>query len=413
MRLLAEPIAASEGALPEESGLELSTEAPENDANLAAAAYLEALDELSSEDLPPSDGPSTPAPLEPPDDEAPAETRSTRDLLLDALAEAEAEAEEEASLPAPRSGPQTRKRTYMFLTDPDAPAEERRGSMRFPLALPAEQIDPDGKLSPVAVTSGSVDALFVKGKPLEVGTELEVEIRLLGNLTRRVSASVVRASGGGYALELEHAPETLSFRGAFLELARQPSLQPPHVRVVLPRRRALTGKRGPGGPSGPTLEEMWSQASKNPDDDDVHQAFIHAGMRQQRLDFVLQRYRESLAGGNRFAQRYLDQVGTILGFYSMPNREESSVVKTSWTPSIRINGLLGGILLLALGGFGAMWLARKAKEHDVGGKVDAMVETVRVYNEEDPEQGDQERLRNTLRKTGWKVEEGRIPERPR
>lgn len=250
---------------------------------------------------------------------------STRDLLLDALGTTELElGGDESSFGDARGrdaahgdGP-PRKKTYSFL--PDSLGSERRGATRFPLALDTEIIDGKRRIRAFA-TSGSVDAFFIRTKEaIEPDQKLMAELRMLGSYHQRMPAVVIRLTENGLVLQLDPNPKTLAFRSSFLELARQPSMQAPHLRLELLPPDKKSDSRPVEAPKD-EIAEAWEAVLVEPHDEEVNQEFIHTCMRAQNLEYAVERYREQHASGNVDAEKYLDQIGTILGFYNMPQND--------------------------------------------------------------------------------------------
>jgi hypothetical protein len=262
----------------------------------------------------------------------------TGDMLLGAL-------DDEVPLEPPRAW--TKRSPYLFLPEAYGVEGERRQTVRFPLALPATLTPREGRPEAVRLTSGSVDAVFVQTRdPPEPDTSLEVEIEMLGSQRRRLSGRVLRTTRVGFVLQLEPSPSSLGFRAAFIELARQPSLQSPRIQMTA-RAPAATP---PVEVERDALADAWAQVAERPDEDAVHQDFIHACMRARDLDFALERYREQLAAGDERAHQYLEQVGTIISFYNMQPKEAAPLEANAFDRA-RVRGLvaLGLAVLVALG----------------------------------------------------------------
>lgn len=279
---------------------------------------LEAEERLEALELPPKEPESEEEGLVLPDSaflDAP--ERNTRDLLLNALGNAE-----DGLDPNDDFVPSGSDKPYIFLPK-SSDRSERRTSMRFPLALAGRLIRADRrKRQPISVTSGSVDAFFVRAKdPLEQDTLLIAELRIMGGYSIRAPAVVVRTTQNGFAVQLDPEPRTLRFRATFLELAREPTLQNPTIILEVRRTKAdpeptdeLTEAHDVGF--------AWGKVLASPDDDEVNQEFIHTCMRVKNLEFALERYQERLVEGHENAEGYLDQIGTILGFYNMPIKDD-------------------------------------------------------------------------------------------
>ena len=73
------------------------------------------------------------------------------------------------------------------------------------------------------------------------------------------------------------------------------------------------------------LEQAWAHLEPRFGQDGAHQAFIQTCLRMQRIDFALDRYRDSLERPQlrQAAQTYMDQLGKILTFSGFIKREEA------------------------------------------------------------------------------------------
>ncbi|MEL6187968.1 MAG: hypothetical protein AAFU79_25375 [Myxococcota bacterium] len=246
---------------------------------------------------------------------------STRDLLMDALDTTELELLGDDLDPlADRSRDRRQgQKTYSFL--PESQGSERRGAARFPLALETEVVD-GSKRHAAFATSGSVDAFFIRAKaPIEQDQKLMTELRMLGSYYLRIPAVVVRLTEHGFVIQLDPNPKTLAFRSSFLELARQPSMQAPRLRLEVVPTEARANSDTSEESSRDEIVEAWSAVLSDPEDEETNQEFIHTCMRAQNLEYAVDRYREQQAAGSSHAEKYLDQIGTILGFYNMPQND--------------------------------------------------------------------------------------------
>lgn len=264
-----------------------------------------------------------PSPAHPPPPEDPAETH-----------------------PAEGEAPAPRRRSYSFIRDADA-RQERRRAARFELRLPVSLHLKHG-VRRCSASSGSIDGLFLRtDAPLPVDTRLDLQVQLLGSHSETLPAKVARLAKGGVGIQLEPDPDTLTFRGAFLEMARNGGLQPPkldiHIRASKPELAA------PHRPAAQAVDlvQAWSDVVGAPDDDALHQRFIHAAMKQDKLGIALERYRARLEEGDDNARRYLDQLGVIMGFYSQRNDAEQEGL---WATVLQFKKPLavGAALLAAL-----------------------------------------------------------------
>lgn len=301
-------------------------------------------------DAPPSLDPSFILGEAPPEAGA---TESTRDLLLDAL---------EVAGEAPTPARKTRSKPYSFL--PEAELTERRNAMRFPIAVDTEIVFDLKRRHKAFTTSGSVNALFVRTRhPVPAESNVWVELRMLGSRSRRLPGVVVRATDSGFAIQLDPDPRTLAYRSTYIDLARQPSLQHPTLRIELIPEREVPSEFVDELATGDDLANAWAQVLETPQDEEVNQEFIHTCMRAQNLEYALDRYRERVANGDGEAERYLEQIGTILGFYNMPQND--TPLEADGFVRGRTKGWIGLILALLAAIAAAQILMRDASEPEV------------------------------------------------
>ena len=166
-------------------------------------------------------------------------------------------------------------------------------------------------------------------RSLPPGTPLMVELTLLDGRRADFEAVAVSTGGGAaFRLELEVEAADVPFYYGWVEASLDPA-----ARDQAPVRVAATGKapeRAPSTPPGAVtlddLEVLWAEAQTKLDDDAIQQRFIQACVRSQEMDFAVRRYRalKEARPDDERAQRYLAQVGTILGFYAL---DRSSAVE--------------------------------------------------------------------------------------
>ena len=333
------------------SGLNLVTEEDSLDLQLDSLEKLELEDDELELDLPESPPSETVQQL-PESAFIDGPQQSTRDLLLNALEVFGDDGLDDLSEVRPRN-----KKPYTFLDD-SASYTERRSSMRFPLALEGELIFTNRRRVPMSITSGSSDAFYVRtAHPLPLETVVIVELVILGSYRHRIRSVVIRTTDTGFAIQLEPDLKTRAFRAAFIELARQTSLQLPKVRIEVTREN-------PSKPEETQVEDIdelgtaWLEVLDSPHDDEVHQKFIHACMRAQDLEYAVKRYRQQSEDGDKRAQKYLDQLGMILGFYNLAIRDDTPLEADGYTVG-RTKGLVAlGLTLILAVGF-AQWLLKR------------------------------------------------------
>ena len=155
---------------------------------------------------------------------------------------------------------------------------------------------------------------------------------------------VVRSTEAGMAIHLKCDDSSWRFRSSFIDIARTPSAMPPSMVV-----RCVSD----GGEDNDyrALHEAWQKARISLSDAD-HQAFITEMLKRKRLDYALEQYRrlQEEEPQSEIAARYLKQIGTILGFYTLQRAPEVSassdnILKRS------IFLIMVGAVCLALGGW--------------------------------------------------------------
>ncbi|MBX2813312.1 MAG: hypothetical protein KTR25_15970 [Myxococcales bacterium] len=279
---------------------------------------------------------------------------STRDLLMSALDVVNGGHYQDKPH-QPTTVSNRHQKPYIFLESPSL-RPDRRASARFPLAIQGHLIRIRGKKEPIRVTSGSAHAFFACSQhPLETATLVIVEMSMLGSYRLRVPAQVVRTTDRGFAVQLDPDPRTISYRAAFLELARQANLLSPSIRIEVTGQPEKTPETV-GALEPDELESAWSLVLDNVDDDEVHQSFIHTCMRAQNIEFAVARYRKQSDQGQRFAEKYLEQLGTILGFYNMVVRDDIPDTDEYTTGRVKAFLMLAFAILITVGA--ARWLSR-------------------------------------------------------
>lgn len=158
--------------------------------------------------------------------------------------------------------------------------------------------------------------------PLPVGVEVEVEVVPVDGQRGLFRGKVSRRSADQMMLELRMDTAQAALLVRFVEEARD--IAHPNIEQV--RIRELP--RAVAAPVVDVVDDralavMFERAAQDLDDDGLQQAFIQACIKAQRLEFAVSCYRDlkaRLPDDARVA-RYLQQVGTILGFYAFRNKE--------------------------------------------------------------------------------------------
>ena len=100
-----------------------------------------------------------------------------------------------------------------------------------------------------------------------------------------------------------------------------------------------------------SLQHLWTQASKCIDDDKLQQQFIQACIRQKNISYAVECYRalKNAYPDNVKVQKYLQQVGTILGFYAFNNAKQTAVDEGGGvSKAIKMSLLFLGVIVVTL-----------------------------------------------------------------
>jgi hypothetical protein len=188
------------------------------------------------------------------------------------------------------------------------------------------------------VRNASVNGLYVETRaPFERRTPLRVRLILPSGPALELGARVVRAEDRAMAIQLDTHDEDWRFRATFLELA-QKSETPPTVEVRRSSRTELLDLEHRAAVLS-RLRETWAATLASGRDAD-HQRFIHACMREGRLEFAVERYRDLERSGSPEAAPYLEHLGRVLSFYALR--------KTEREPTDRPRPLIAVALAVAL-----------------------------------------------------------------
>jgi hypothetical protein len=216
----------------------------------------------------------------------------------------------------------------------------RRGFERYDLTRSFVRASvlpgPDAPSAAGRVTNASVTGMWVEtDKPLPFRTQVLVDWCVMSNFSMRFEGRVVRTTETGMAVVIDVDDASWRFRASFIDLARTPSESPPTVVV-----QAHTGRTNPRQPKNDaTLEALaaqWAAMDESLSDDAAHQAFITACLKARRLEYALERYRELklLHPEWEGVNRYLQQIGTILTFYTMQRAEAAPEAKGWKKPAL-------------------------------------------------------------------------------
>ena len=191
--------------------------------------------------------------------------------------------------------------------------------------------------------SRSGDVLVQTQSPLDLGCGVDVAFTAGDGRRIAFAGRVVSRGEDQMRLRLELGPGAEQALDTFLRHARDPAagrLDPVRICARTPTRP------DPEVPTARPLVHWFSEIAERLDDNDAHQAFIQACLKTQRLEVAVRCYRElkEQAPSDERIDRYLNQVGTILGFYAL--RKDSIDGGPSVPSSVRWG--LGLFILAAL-----------------------------------------------------------------
>ncbi len=194
------------------------------------------------------------------------------------------------------------------------------------------------------VLDASVNGMWiVTHNPLPFRTPLKVELRVPGDFTMSFAGRVVRQTETGMAIHFDTDDTTWRFRSSFIDLARTASLSPPTVVIRKTKR-----DHHPARDQDLTqLRRKWRDVESDLENEALHQSFIHECLRNQALEYALERYRALQMAHPKFeaSHRYLQQIGTILAFSALSRAPEIPQAKPMrWLPVL----LMMAALLAAL-----------------------------------------------------------------
>lgn len=98
-----------------------------------------------------------------------------------------------------------------------------------------------------------------------------------------------------------------------------------------------------------SLSQAWNRIEERPSDEALHQAFIELSMSSHQIDFALERYRGMKAAlpSDPRPDRYLEQLGKILGFYALNKRPSVAVdTKVRFPMPLRVMSAAAAALLV-------------------------------------------------------------------
>jgi hypothetical protein len=142
-----------------------------------------------------------------------------------------------------------------------------------------------------------------------------VELTLGDGRRMEIGGKIGTSSGTEMEISLKLGDHERKFLRHFLDQARD--VTQPFVEQVRIRQKDISSASNPIV-SDASLDRMWQEAALKLDDDELQQRFIQACLKAQKLEHAVKCYRQlkqERPDDERVA-KYLQQVGTILGFYA-------------------------------------------------------------------------------------------------
>jgi hypothetical protein len=193
-------------------------------------------------------------------------------------------------------------------------------------------------------------------RPIPAATRVEVELVFLDGRRVPLHGRVARSGAGEMSVRLD----LLEGDGALLErYLEQSQEQAPGARgPELIRIRPRGAPESKDEPDDAVLLARWQEASLDLDDQEAHQRFIQDCVRARRLEFAVQCYRnlQAVSPDDERVARYLQQVGTILGFYVLRKSNQGDADGAVKIPRTLKVGAIFLLVVGALLGLAAIFL---------------------------------------------------------
>lgn len=156
-------------------------------------------------------------------------------------------------------------------------------------------------------------------RPIEASSALALTFTRSGGETQNLSGKVTSKDEEGVEVELALANGTSDFLREYIEEIVAARVPPEQVVAEVQYAAAMAL-------SNEDLQALWEEAKHRLEDDELQQRFIQECLKAQNLEWAVRCYRElkEADATDERAARYLNQVGTILGFYAL-SRQPSAV----------------------------------------------------------------------------------------
>lgn len=157
------------------------------------------------------------------------------------------------------------------------------------------------------------------------GTAVEVELVLADSRRASFEARVSNESEDGMTIALSVQPADVPFFHMWLAECGDVSLRSEPAKIAWTESKPAP-EPDKAGAAATSLEvdRLWAEASANLDDDAAQQRFIQRCLKSGQIELAVRRYRglKEASPDDERAQKYLQQVGTILGFYALKQTNE-------------------------------------------------------------------------------------------
>jgi DNA-binding response OmpR family regulator len=182
--------------------------------------------------------------------------------------------------------------------------------------------------------------------PLPSGSGLKVYLRLVQGSELQFDATATGYTDTTMSVKLSLVTGALPFLRAYVDEVRDISQGTiSEIKAVQVAGKA-SGSIG-ADEVDQALVARWREVAGQLDDDSAQQSFIQACLKAKKVEFAVQRYRElkETHPGDARVDRYLQQVGTILGFFALKGQAPTVADKVGVPKTIKI---ALGILVLAV-----------------------------------------------------------------
>lgn len=219
-----------------------------------------------------------------------------------------------------------------------------------------------GGFAPARVRGADYDGIVAIEcrRPLLPGDRYVVGLSLADGRRADFGCEVRSPVAGDTLIAVEVESTDTPFFHAWVEESADPLVNRVEPVLFVPQARAeadrpqrpsqTPDKASPAAATSASSAELdghWEQAKARLDDEEAQQRFIQACVRMGELEMAVGRYRALKEGppGDPRAERYLAQVGTILGFYAL---QQSGAELNDAGLSSRLKLMLGLFILAAI-----------------------------------------------------------------